>query len=269
MRYAMTTVSWAIPLLLLATLLTQSACRNASHARPEVATSNPAQLAVASTSAPASQPVGSSSVKVYIKLVVGKKYGVLAQLAGRRDSTENQTSYDIDNKWWDNPLVVYADAPLPDPDVTGRADNPAILGEGASANVTVVVSLVPHADVAVHTTPQCDGIKGTITVNITTMADYYDGGWTNLVRMDGQKLTFRFDTCDPHKDLEPIGHEIRTVPAFALERYTRHHEKWEPKSNWPAKPASGDFRTAIYGKDARLEFTAYRYREPPVSAASK
>jgi hypothetical protein len=61
-------------------------------------------------------------------------------------------------------------------------------------------------------------------------------------------------------------HETRqTIPAFALERYTRDETKWEPRSNWPAEAANGDWHVVIYDKDASLEITSNRYIEQSVA----
>jgi len=198
---------------------------------------------------------------VYIKTVVEKKYGFLAHIVGKRDITVRHTLYDVDHSWWDNPLIAYAETPFAHPDVIGQADAEAIVGEGASANVSVRLTLVPHMVVAVKTMPRSDGIKGTITVSISTVADFFDGDWTEMVRAKDKRLSFSFDTCDPRKQLQQIVHETRTIPAFSLERYTRGHKKWEPRSRWPDKFESGDGRTVIYGKDIILDVTGYRYVE--------
>jgi len=66
--------------------------------------------------------------------------------------------------------------------------------------------------------------------------------------------------------VEVIGRETRTIPAFALERFTRDQQKWEPKSRWPVLAKSGDWRVVIYGSIATLEVTRYRYIQPPAAA---
>lgn len=202
-----------------------------------------------------------SSVMVYVKMRIEKHYGVLAKLSGKENSTERSLPYDVDNAWWDNPLLVYADPPYVQPDVTAGADSQAIVGEGASSNVTVKVQAVPRAVVTVKTVPKTDAIEGTIHVTIGMTADYFDGEWTRMANEDNKQLTFHFDTRDPRKKAEAVGHETRTIPHFSFERYTRDQEKWESKSRWPTKPVSGDWRAVIYGKNATLDVTSYRYVE--------
>jgi hypothetical protein len=260
MKHGRTILGLAAPACMLALVLSYTACQNRSNEAAGGASLPPVCLMTAP--APASQPAGPSSVMVYIKMVIEKKYGFLAHVIGtKRDITESYTEYDADNSWWDNPLIVYADAPFAHADVIGRADSEAITGWGNGANVRVRVTLVPHADVAVGTMPRSDGINGTITVSISTFADFYDGDWVEMVRAKDKRLSFSFNTCEPGKCLQETIHETRMVPAFSLERYTRGHEKWEPRSNWPDEPESGDGRTVIYGKDATLDVTGYRYVE--------
>lgn len=238
------------------------ACQSSSTPPDKPAAVAPlAQTTWLATTAPTSQPVGPTSVMVYIKTVVEKKYSLLAYLVGKRDITIRHTVYDVNQSWWDNPLIAYADAPLAQADVVGQADAQAIIGQGNGDNISVKLTLVPHALVAVRTVPACDGLKGTITVSISTVADFFDGAWREMLRTTDRQLTFSFDTCDPHKPLRQIMHETRTIPAFSLERYTRGQVKWEPKSAWPDQPESGDGRTVIYGKDAILDVTGYRYAE--------
>jgi len=220
-----------------------------------------AQTTWLATTVPTSQPVGPSSVMVYIKTVIEKKYSLLAYLVGQRNVTIRHTVYDVNHSWWDNPLIAYADAPLAQADVVGQADAEALTGQGNGDNISVKLTLVPHALVAVRTVPACDGLKGTITVSISTVADFFDGEWREMLRTTDRQLRFSFDTCDPHKQLHQVVHETRTIPAFSLERYTRGHVKWEPKTAWPDKPSSGDGRTVIYGKNAMLDVTGYRYVE--------
>ena len=134
-----------------------------------------------------------------------------------------------------------------------------ITGQGKSANAAVAITMIPHADIAIATLPKCDGMKGTIRVRITAVSDYYDGRWTEVVRVDDKAMVFSFDTCDPSRRFEAISSETRTVPRFAFERYTRDEEKWEPRNAWPTHPESGDFWTTIYGKDGTINVAAYRY----------
>jgi hypothetical protein len=123
----------------------------------------------------------------------------------------------------------------------------------------VKVALIPHADVSIKTLPRSDGIRGTITTTISTVAEYFDGHWTQMVLESDRPITFRFDTCDPDMRLEEIGQETRSIPSFAFERYTRDELKWEPRSDWPRDAESGDWRVVIYGKNAVVNVTSYRY----------
>ena len=252
--------------LVLAMALIQVACQRGSDPDPPapIVAPVPAAPAAAPPPPPADTPQldGTSSVMVYINMRLEKKYGLLARLVGgREDSVEESEAYSPDNPWWINPLVAYADPPLMDPDVIGRADSKPLAGRGVSKNVTVNVKLTPHADVAVKTDPRSDAIRGTITVTVSAVAEFYDGRWVELVREKDRKLNFNFDTSEPHRHLQPIGHETRTIPAFSLERYTRDEEKWEPQTAWPDQPKSGDRRLVIYGKDPTLQVTSYRYVE--------
>jgi len=259
--HARTMLVWVAPACMLSLVLTLIACQNAADT-PDKAARGDLPRRVAWLATVASQPAGPSSVMVCIKTVAEKRYGFLAHIVGKRDITERHTSYDVDDSWWNNPLIAYADAPLAHPDVIGQADAEVIFGEGASSNIDVRLTLVPHVFVAMKTTPKSDGIKGTITVSISTVADFFDGDWTEMVRTKDKRISFSFNTCDPRKQLQQVLHEIRTIPAFSLERYTRGHEKWEPRRRWPVEFASGDWRTVIYGKDAILDVTGYRYVEP-------
>jgi hypothetical protein len=209
---------------------------------------------------PAPGPPGPASVRVYVKMIVCKKYGTLAHLVGNRDCVENHMTYDPNNHWWKNPLVVYDEVPgSACPDLTAQSDADPIAGQGQSSNVAIALTLVPHVDLALKTFPKCEAVRGTITVTIAAVSDYYDGAWTQMARLDDKVLVFAFDTRDPSKPLEEVGRDIRTVPAFAFERYTRERQKWEPKSDWPMQPERGDWRITVYGKEAHLAVTAYRY----------
>jgi hypothetical protein len=259
--HARTIVVWTAPVCVLALVLTLIACQNTAKPPNEAETGDPLR-SITSPATAASQPAGPSSVMIYIKTVVEKKYGFLAQIVGKRDTALRHTVYQSDHSWWDNPMIAYADPPFAHADVIGQADAEEIDGEGASANIRVRLTLVPHADVAIQTMPKSDGVKGTITVSISTVADYFDGGWTEMVHVKDKRLSFTFNTCDPRKQLQQIMHETRIIPAFFLERYTRGHEKWEPRSRWPHTFKTGDGRTVIYGKDATVDVTGYRYVEP-------
>jgi hypothetical protein len=257
MKDKRTIVTVMLTACMLALALTYTACQDSDHQARPASAHRPVSLMTLAPST--SRPAGPSSVLVYIKMNTEKKYGLVAHVGGKRDITQRSVPYAIENDWWDNPLVVYADSPFTRADVIGRADAETITGRGSSKNVGLRVTLVPHADVAMQTMPASDAVKGTITVTISTVADYFDGGWTEMVRATDKRLTFTFNTCDPGKRVQETAHEARSVPAFSLERYTREHEKWEPRSSWPDQPESGDWRSAIYGKDAVLDVTGYRY----------
>ena len=214
----------------------------------------------------AETPPLASSVTVYIKLEIKKEYGFLARIAGNRNNTLISKPYDIMNNWWDNPLVVYRDPPLSPlaptgPEITGGADTDAIKGVGTSRNVVVTLALIPHAEVAIATAAGCDAMKGTITLRIRAAASYFDRRWTPMIDMVEKTATFTIDTLDPKRPAEPIGHDVRTIPVWSFERYTRDHEKWEPRSAWPTTPKSGDWRVALDGTGLTLDITAYRYKE--------
>jgi hypothetical protein len=250
----------AVPASMLVLLLGHIACQHTSIPAYEAAANESTQpVALLLTGAPATQPAGSSSVMVYIKMVIEKKYGFLAHVIGNRDYTERDIVYDVKKNWWDNPLIVYADAPFAHDETTGHADAQAIVGEGASANVDVKLMLIPHAVVSLRTTPPSDGIKGTISVSISTVDEFFDGVWTPMVSTKDKRLSFSFDTCEPGRQIQPVAHESRTIAEFSLEHYTRDHEIWESKINWPSVSKSGDARVVIYGKDAVLDVTGYRY----------
>jgi hypothetical protein len=90
-----------------------------------------------------------------------------------------------------------------------------------------------------------------------------------MVHQDDRKITFHFDTCDPLQHMEVVRRETRTIPTFTFERYTRDEMKWEPKSNWPGQAESGDWHVVIYGRDATLEVTSYRYVQQSVNAVQR
>lgn len=213
--------------------------------------------------APESDVAVTSSVMVYIKLVIDKKYSVLAQLfGGMRDNTVQLTVYDPAKPWWNNPLIAYDELAVQNADIIGHADADAITGQGAIGNVTINVSMVPHADVTIKTIPKSDALKGTITATISIVAQFYDGEWVEMVHVADRKVTFSVNTCDPRQRPERIAKESRTIPAFTLERYTRDEQRWEPKTQWPKEPKSGDWRVAIDAKNVTLEITGYQYAQP-------
>lgn len=262
--------------MLLALGLAQTTCQHGGDRQPRTPAIDPAPVLglpappVAIPSPPTPRAAETSSVMVYIKLVIDKKYNLLARLVGgKRNSIWQRTTYDAANPWWNNPLIAYAEPPFLDADVIGRADADVITGRGASGNVLVRLTMVPHADVAIKTSPSSDAMKGKATGLISTVAEFYDGRWVEMVREESRRITFEFDTCDPLQNLEVIGHESRAIPTFALERYTRDEEKWEPRINWPEQFKSGDWRVVIYGSDATIEVTSYRYVQQSVAGAQR
>jgi hypothetical protein len=265
---ARTIRSLSVPAYVLALLLTLAACQNCSNPSDKSA-SGRARRPGSSLATAATHPEGPFSVMIYIKTVAETRYGLLAHIVGKRDITLRHTEFDPDLDWWDNPLIAYADPPFDHPDVIAQADSDAITGEGASANVDVQLTLVPHAVVAVQSRPRCDAIKGTITVTISTIASFYDNDWTEILRIKDRRLTFSFDTRDPNGDFEQIMHQTSAAPPFSLERYTRDQEKWEPMTLWPDNFKSGDARTIIYGKDAIIDVTGYRSVERPMPEATQ
>ncbi|QNN21844.1 hypothetical protein HED60_06005 [Planctomycetales bacterium ZRK34] len=248
--------------MLVAGMLAMTQCQHIAEYQPttpETAASPAIERPLEPQALPTTAASSSCSVMVYIKVVIDKEYNLLARVVGKRDYTWKRVKYDADNDWWDNPLVIHVDPPLLNADVAGHADAQIITGQGASANITVKVKLIPHADVSIKTLPPSDGIRGTITTTISTVAEYFDGRWTQMVLENDRPVTFTFDTCDPHRRLEEISRETRTIPTFAFERYTRDELKWEPRSAWPKVAVSGDWRVVIYGKNAIVHVTSYRY----------
>jgi len=260
-----------VEMMLLSLGLSLTACQRGSPPEQSVPIAAPAPEPVqASATEATAQVAAASSVMVYINMKLHKKYGLLARtVGGMRDVTWESTTYDPAKPWWNNPLIAYSEPPLLEADVTGRSDSEPIIGEGKSRNVAVHVTLKPYADVAVKTMPKSDCMRGTITVTITAASEYYDGRWVNLVREDGKKLTFSFDTCDPLRRMEVVASETRTIPTFTLERYTRDEQKWEPRSQWPGQPKSGDWRVVIAGKAPTLQITYYRYVKEPAEAQTQ
>ena len=237
----------------------------------------------------ASNPGVASRVTVYVKLLIKRDFGMLAQLTGHRDHIKQSKPYHPDNDWWDNPLVVHQDAPpaatattapRPGRGLSIGVDAPPLHGSGESSHVAVALELVPHAHIALDH-PDADALKGTLTLTLSSTAAYFDGGWTELLELDNHPLTFTFDTTSTPsatsggaagggsatglgggRRLEPIGHETRTIPLWTFHRYTRGRQKWDAKSTWPTEPKAGDWFTTITGRDVKLEITAYRYAAP-------
>lgn len=225
-------------------------------------TTAPADPAAATASDLAAAPAPgklTSSVTVYLKLVIDKDYGMLAKLSGKRDSSERSEPYDIANAWWDNPLVVYIDPPLPAPDTLAAADARPISGEGSSKNVAVELTLIPRAELAIDTTPASDAVAGTMTLTISSVASYYDGRWEQMVDVKDRRVTFTFDTRAPGRPVKATGHETRQIPQWTFNRYTRDRERWETRSQWPTEPQSGDWRTMMTGRNIAIDLTGYRY----------
>jgi hypothetical protein len=219
---------------------------------PRVTVSDPASSPIASPApTPAAPPAPpppsalaskdssaalSTSVTVYIKLSVKKNYNLLATLSGKRDNTRVSEPYDVNNAWWDNPLVAYRDAALPSVDVTGGADAQTISGKGVSKNVTIDLTLVPHADIAVHSTPKAEAMQGSITLDLLADASYFNGSWTPMLNTPAKTVTFTIDTREPNRPVKAVGKTSRSIPVLSLERYIRDNQKWEPKTAWPTAP---------------------------------
>ncbi len=204
-----------------------------------------------------------SSVLVYIKVVIRKEFGWVAKnLGGMRDNTWRRTLYRPTNHWWENPLIVHSDPPIIKPDLIVDSDGQTMTGGGASKNITVRVHLVPHAELTVKTIPPSDAVQGTITCVIFAQASYFDGKWVEMVHEVDRTLTFKFDTRNPAQAMEVMDVETRTIPLFEFERYTRDQIKWEPKTRWPGTAVNGDWHVVIYGRNAVLKLTRYRYLQP-------
>ncbi|NBB94914.1 MAG: hypothetical protein GVY16_04150 [Planctomycetes bacterium] len=260
-RAVMVIISLVLVFVLAWALIPGMSCQN--HQETGLPPEKPGRSLPAQVSAtPSASLTFLTSVKVYIKLVIDRKYGLLAQRAGKEDSKVQRMVDSPENKWWDNPMVVYEESPLSrDPDLTAGFDGKEIAGLGKSANATVAITMIPHAEIAIATLPKCDGLKATITVRITAASGFYDGSWTKVVRVENKAVVFSFDTCDPSRRLEAVSSKTRTLPDFAFERYTRHEVKWEPRNAWPTQPENGDFWTTIYGSDGVIDVTAYKYLE--------
>jgi hypothetical protein len=261
-------VSLTVPAILLSLVALHVVCRQVPNPPADArAGDTSAPVATIRATAATTVPAGPTSVRVSIMMVIHKEYGILARLSGKKNVTETNEPYDEGRSWWDNPMVIHRDPSFPNSDVTADADSAAIAGRGKSANVSVEMTLVPHADITLNTLAASDCIKGTLTATITTVSDYYDGKWTPVAAVTDSPVAFAFDTSDKSRGLRPIASETRTMPPFAFERYTRDREKWEPRSAWPATPRSGDWRCAIYEKDVKLDITGYRYEHPASTAA--
>jgi hypothetical protein len=225
---------------------------------------------VTATAAATTLPAGPTNVRVSIEMVIHKKYGTLAHISGKRDVTITDQPYDEAKSWWDNPMVIHQDASFHNSatrnpaDLAAGADSATIGGSGSSSNVSVDLTLVPHADITLNTLAVSDCLKGTITATITTESDYYDGQWTPVARAKDSPVSFDFDTSDKSgRPLRPTTRESRAMPPFVFERYIRDREKWEPRSAWPASPKSGDWRSSISVKNAKLLMTGYQYADRP------
>ena len=269
-RPAKIALGLAIPAILVCLASSQLVCRNRAPPPVEARSSDPPEPdATVTTIAATTLPAGPTSVRVSIMMVVHKKYGLLARVAGNEDSTVTDQAYSAGKSWWDNPMVVYQDVSFPNSGVAAGADSAAIKGRGKSANVSVDLTLVPHADITLKTLAASDCVKGTLTATITTVSDYYDGKWTRVADARDTPIAFDFDTCDKSRPRRPTTSETRTLPPFSFERYTRDREKWEPKSAWPSTPKSGDWRSTIDVKDAKLEMTGAQYVQPSAATATQ
>jgi hypothetical protein len=199
-------------------------------------------------------------------MVVHKRYKFLARLAGHKDSTVTDEHYSEAKSWWDNPMLVFQDASFPNSPVTADADSATITGRGKSSNVTVDLTLVPHADITFTTLAASDCMKGTLRATITTISDYYDQKWTRVADARDTPIAFDFDTSDSTRPLRPTTQETRAMPPLSFERYTREREKWEPRSAWPTTPKNGDWRCTIHVKDAKLVMTGLQYADADAAA---
>jgi hypothetical protein len=201
-------------------------------------------------------------------MVVHKRYGRLARLSGKRDVTVADEPYDAGKSWWDNPMVIHQDASFPNSAVSAGADSATITGRGSSDNVSVDLTLVPHADITLKSLAASDCVKGTLTATISTISDYYDGKWTRVADARDTPIAFDFDTADKSQPLRATTSETRDMPPFVFERYTRGRKKWEPRSAWPTAPKSGDWRCTIYVMTPKLVMTGYQYAAPSTTATT-
>jgi hypothetical protein len=251
-------VAMAVPAILLCLVSLQLMCQGGSA--PPKDDQSLTSAAVTAKSA-TTLPAGPTSVRVCIMMVVHKEYGLLAQVSGNKDITVTDRPYAAGKSWWDNPMVIFEDPSFPNSAVAAGASAAPISGSGKSSNVSVEMTLVPHADITLKTPASSDCIKGTLTATITTVSDYYDGKWTQVANVSNEPVVFNFDTCDKSKPLRPTASESRIVPPFTFERYIRDHQKWERKTAWPTNPKSGDWRCTIHVKDAKLAVTGYQFME--------
>ena len=241
-------------------VLSQVMCRTVPNpSEPSRSDDAPSPQAVVSMTSATTLPAGPTSVRVCIVMVVQKRYGVVAHVFGKKDVTITDKPYDAGKSWWDNPMVIFEDVSYPRAGATAGADAASIAGRGTSSNVSIEMTLVPHADVTLETLAKSDCLKGTLTVTISTLSEFYDGHWTQVANAKDKGLVFEFDSSDKSKQLRPTGSETRTVPPFTFGRYTRDHQKWDSKSAWPAEAENGDWRCTIDVKDAKLAITGYQY----------
>jgi hypothetical protein len=269
-RLAKRTLSLAIAAILICLASSQLDCRNREAANPPDAShssgaARDADATLMATAPPTTLPAGPTSVRVSILMAIHKKYGLLARVAGNKNVTVTDQAYDSGKSWWDNPMVIHQDASFPNAELAANADSATITGRGKSANVSVDLTLVPHADITMKTLAASDCVKGTLTATITTISDYYDQKWTRVADARDTPITFDFDTSDKSSPLRETTSETRTMPPVSFERYIRDRQKWEPRSAWPATPKSGDWRCTIYVKDAKLVMTGYQYAQPIAS----
>ena len=266
-------IGLAVPAVLLCLASLHLMCRSEQPSTDApgadaAATAAAAQETLTATAPATTLPAGPTAVRVSIEMVVHKKYGALARLSGKRDVTITDQPYDDAKSWWDNPMVSHQDASfLHSGGLAAGADSATITGSGSSSNVSIALTLVPHADITLKTRAVSDCLKGTITATITTESDYYDGKWTPVARAKDSPVAFDFDTSDKDRPLRPAPttRESRAMPPFAFERYIRDREKWEPRSAWPTSPKSGDWRSSIYVKNAKLVITGYQYEDRPTT----
>ncbi|HUO08001.1 MAG TPA: hypothetical protein VM008_06860 [Phycisphaerae bacterium] len=252
-----------MPMLLFAALIFSlicftSACQQPPHTMDSRSAMIDCTIPSVPDAATSTSPL-STSVRVYVELTIERKYNLLARVFGYANSTESRIAFDPAKDWWDNPIIVFADPVIPSPDATATADAAPLVGQGASTNVRVALTLTPHAEIAFRNAAKCDAIQGTITLSISTLSDYFDGDWTQMLVAKDRNVSFSFDTRIPGRPTTTVIHETRTLPLFVFQRYTRDHDRWDARTDWPTTPESGDFRITLVGKNATLHLTGYQY----------
>ena len=100
-RTAKLALSLAIPAIIVCLASSQLMCRDHGDSAPTAARSNDALEADAIVAAtPATTlPAGPTSVRVSIRMVVQKKYNLLARVVGNKDSTVTDEQYSESKSW--------------------------------------------------------------------------------------------------------------------------------------------------------------------------